>query len=454
VPNFGDNSINLALNAASSACLDRLHESSLRILSETGVDVHSPELREMLQAAGAEVSDGLRVRIPAELVERALATAPSRIVVHDRHGDPAMVLEGTNSYFGTGSDLRFTIDHNTGERRYTTLADIARAARLSDKLENLDFVMSYGLPNEVSDSIAEVEEFRAMLENTRKPPIMCIFSGKDMSQRIHDLACNSLGGSKSFKDAPNYMVYGQFVSPFQHEIMATDRLVFCADNFVPIIYVPTIMMGASGPVTLAGAIAVANAECLAGLTMHQLRSPGAPFIYGGCISPLDMRTTVFSYGSPEWRIADFVLSQLSQRYDLPIFGTGGTTDACGIDVQAGAEWAYSLLTCALAGTNIIHDVGYLEAGMSGSLEALVICNEIVGMVKRAVSGFEINDDTLALDMVKKVGPGGHFMEEDHTLDQFRKVIWYPSIFDRNRYDERRDNLLQRAAAKVSQLLEE
>jgi trimethylamine---corrinoid protein Co-methyltransferase len=295
-----------------------------------------------------------------------------------------------------------------------------------------------------------------MLENTRKPPIMCIFSGADTSQQLHDLACARCGGAEAFKRSPNYGVYGQFVSPFQHEIMATDRLVFCADNFVPIIYVPTIMMGASGPVTLAGAIAVANAECLAGLVMHQLRSPGAPFIYGACVSPLDMRTTVFSYGAPEWRVADAVLSQLSQRYNLPIFGTAGATDAGAIDAQSGAEWAYSLLLCALAGTNLIHDVGYMASGMTGSLEALVVCDEIIGMVKSTVNGFDISDDTLVLDLVNKVGPGGHFMGEDHTLEHFRNAIWYPTVFDRNRHEEGQarvePTLIDRAAVRVSQLL--
>jgi len=156
-------------------------------------------------------------------------------------------------------------------------------------------------------------------------------------------------------------------------------------------------MGASGPVSLAGSLALANAECLAGLVMHQLRSPGAPFIYGACVSPLDMKTTVFSYGAPEWRIADSALSQLSLFYNLPIFGTAGASDTQAVDVQAGAEWGYSLLTSALSGTNLIHDVGYQESGLSGSLESLVICDEIVGMIKRVIDGFEISEETLAME---------------------------------------------------------
>ena len=188
----------------------------------------------------------------------------------------------------------------------------------------------------------------------------------------------------------------------------------------------------------------------------QLAAPGAPFIYGGCIGPLDMKTTVFAYNSPEWRIADIALSQLSQRYKLPIFGTAGATDAKVVDAQAGAEWAYSLLACAMAGVNLIHDVGYMDSGLTGSLEALVVCDEIVGMVKRIIAGFELDEDSLALDIIKSVGPAGHFLEEEHTLRTFRKGIWYPSLFERVRYDRWEamggKGVLERAGERVRELL--
>jgi trimethylamine--corrinoid protein Co-methyltransferase len=400
----------------------------------------------LLENAGAEVQDALRVRIPPELVATALTTAPSRIDVYDRNGDKAMILEGTNCYFGTGSDLEYTVDRSQ-QRRRSTLKDVERSARLCEKLSNIDFVMSYALPSEVPPLSIELEQFRVLLSNTAKPVIMTVFSGLESLEQLHET---------HFRQSPNYIVYGQFVSPLQHDADALDRLIFCADHHIPLIYVPTIMMGASGPVTLAGALALANAECLAGLVMHQLRAPGAPFIYGGCVSPLDMKTTVFAYGSPEWRLADAALSQLSLRYDLPIFGTGGATDAKTLDAQAGAEWAYSLLTCALAGTNLIHDVGYLESGLTGSLESLVICDEIIGMVKRVISGFELGKEVLALDMIKRVGPAGHFMGEEHTLERFRKDVWYPSLFARNRYEswqaEGGKDLIQYAGERVEKLL--
>ena len=449
-------SVRLSVTALTEAQLDILHRGSLKILSQVGVNVHSRELCTLLDSAGAKVEQPLRAYIPESLVERALGTAPSRIGIYDRSGGEVMDLSGTNCYFGTGSDLEYTIDSETQLRRESRIEDVALSARLCDRLDNIDFVMSYALPKDVPDTDCEVEQFRALLANTRKPAIMTQFSGVGTARRMHDLALEYCGGEAVFRQAPNYILYGQFVSPLQHDAGALERLVFCADHSIPLIYVPTIMMGASGPVTLAGALALANAECLAGLVMHQLRAPGAPFIYGGCVSPLDMKTTVFSYNSPEWRIADVALSQLSRRYDLPVFGTAGATDAKTVDAQAGSEWSYSLMIDALAGVNLIHDVGYMDSGLTGSLEALVVCDEIIGIVKRITSGFRIDGESLALDTIGKVGPAGHFMEEDHTLEHFRRDIWYPSLFERVRYDSWKEagcrDVLHRAKDRVQELL--
>ena len=452
----GNDSVKLALAPLSDRQLDMLHEASLKILSETGLNVHCAEMRDLLHDAGAEVQDDLRVRIPAELVERSLSTAPSQVDVYDRRGEVAMALEDRRVYFGTGSDLVYTLDFQTHKRRESALKDVELSARLCEKLPNIDFVMSYALPCDVKKSQIEVEQFRAMLDNTVKPIVMTVFSGRETFHQIHELACERCGGEEEFRQAPNYIAYGQFISPLQHDHEAIERLIFCADHVIPLIYVPTIMLGASGPISLAGALALANAECLAGLVMHQSRSPGAPFIYGGCVSPLDMKTTVFTYGSPEWRLADAALSQLSLRYNLPIFGTAGATDAKTPDAQAGAEWAYSLLTCALCGTNLIHDVGYVESGLLGSLEALVICDEIIGMIKPMINGFEIRDETLGLDRIDQVGPGGHFMEEEHTLERLRTDVWYPSLFERGRFEDWQTgggkDVVQRARDRVKELL--
>ena len=448
--------VRFAIGTVPEKQLDLLHMSSLRILEQVGVNIHDAGIRDMLKNAGAKIHDDLRVSIPAKLVENALKTAPSRIDIYDRNGEAAMILEGTRSYYGTGSDLKYTIDSATQQRRLSTLKDVELSARICEQLANIDFVMSYALPDDVQDFRAEIEQMRVLLAASSKPLVMTVFSEKEAFRAMHQLAVDSCGGDSNFRDQPNYLMYGQFVSPLQHDADALDRLLFCADNAIPLIYVPTIIVGSSGPVTLAGSLALANAECLAGLVMHQHKSAGAPFVYGGCVSPLDMKTTVFVYDSPEWRMADIVMSQLSQRYDLPVFGTAGASDGKTIDAQAGAEWSYSLLVNALAGTNLIHDVGYMESGLTGSLEALVIVDEIIGMVKRVVSGFEITEETLALDLIKNVGPAGHCLAEEHTLAHFREM-WYPSAFERDRFENWQasggTDVLQRARQRVAELLQ-
>lgn len=454
--NKSEKYFNLSISAFTEKQIEKIHNTSLLILEQAGINVHSNKCRDLLKGAGATVQNELRVHIPSKLVESALQTASSGIDIYNRDGEKAMVLKGRNSYFGTGSDLKYNFSMDKFERIESCLENVALAARLCDRLPNIDFVMSYALPNDVPSSSIEIEQLRMMMDNTKKPIIMTQFSGLEMAEKIHKHACEYCGDEKLFKKKPNYIIYGQFVSPLQHDSDALNRLSFCADKGIPVIYVPTIMIGASGPITLAGSIALANAECLAGLVMHQLIAPGAPFIYGGCVSPLDMKTTVFAYGSPEWRIADVALSQLSLHYNLPVFGTAGATDSKVIDAQAGAEWAYSLICAALAGVNIIHDVGYMESGLTGSLEAISICDEIIGIVKKTTSGFEISEETLALDTIKRVGPAGHFMEEEETLNRFLSDVWYPSLFERDRFEpwESRGckDVLQRARERVKELL--
>ena len=423
------------IKVATQEQLERLHNASLRILERTGIEVHLDEARDLLKSAGALI-DGLRVRFPKEMVEQAIDSVPERIILHNQNGAPSMDVCGTNYFFGSGSDLQYTIDLETRERRLTTLKDVADSARLVDRLEHFDFHMSYGLASDVAVEEQEIAQVQAMLANTKKPLLLTQFSSRKVLDRIYDAVSAAYpGGKDGMKEKPYVVLYGQFISPFIHHREGLERLFFCADNRIPIIYVPTILAGASSPVTMASALAVGNAECLAGLTIHQLRSLGAPFIYGGCITPFDMRIGNIAYGCPEWNISDTVLAQLSRRYKIPLFATAGCTDAKVPDGQAVAEAMYSLLMDASAGCNIIHDVGYLESGLCGSAEYLVMNNELIAVVKNLLKGYDFSDEALALDLVDSVGPGGHFLEESHTLKHFRKEAWYPELFHRGLYEQ-------------------
>jgi len=422
------------LTLMNQARIEQLHNAAATILETTGLNVHHPEMRRRLADTGAKLGESPRVYLPPEMVEQALSTAKHDVVIYSRLGEPVMPLGPYQIYFGTGSDLINTRDTQTAERRDSLLEDVGRSARLCDALDDIDFVMSFALPKDVPDEDAEPQQYYTLLHNTIKPPIMTSFSGLDALERMHEMACTIVGGDEAFRQHPNYILYGQLVSPLQHDLQAVERLIFCADHEVPLIYVPTIMPGVSGPITLAGSLALATAETLAGLVMHQTQHPGAPFIFGACVSQLDMRTMLFPYGSPEWRLNDLVMAEMSRYYGLPVFGTGGATDSKLVDAQAGAEYASSLLVAALAGTSLIHDIGYLESGLTGSLESIVLAAEEIRWVKHFVAGFEVSEETLATDVVADVGPGKQFLDRAHTLRHLREDMWMPYVLDHDGHD--------------------
>lgn len=411
----------------------KLHSAAKEILETTGINVHHPEMRQKLLDSGAKQGEDPQIFIPEGMVEQSINIARQEIVIYDRLGRRSMTLGPHNIYFGTGSDLIYTRDTQTTERRESVLKDVEQSALLCDALDEIDFVMSFALPKDVRNEDAEPQQYSAILMNTVKPPIMTSFSGIDGLRRMHEMACIIANGEESFRQRPNYILYGQFVSPLQHDFQAIERLMFCADHEIPLIYIPTIMPGVSGPITLAGSLALAAAESLAGLVMTQIQSPGAPFIFGACVSPLDMRTMLFPYGSPEWRINDLVMAELSRYYGLPVFGTAGATDSKMVDAQTGADYASSLLVSALAGTNLIHDIGYLDTGLCGSLESILLGAELVRWVKQFINGMEVCQETLASDVIAEIGPGGQFLDHDHTIENFRKNIFLPFVFDRNDY---------------------
>jgi trimethylamine--corrinoid protein Co-methyltransferase len=227
-----------------------------------------------------------------------------------------------------------------------------------------------------------------------------------------------------------------------------------AEKGLPTTYTPVVLRGATGPVTAAGAIALANAGELAGLVIAQLQREGAPVILTGGVNDLfDMRSTIDCYADPTNRV---MLVEVAHRYGLPIFGLTGCSDSKLPDEQAAAEAAFSILLETLAGAQLAHDVGYLDSGMTNSIEQIVICDELIAYVKHFMKGLEVNEETLALDVIEKVGPDGDFLGNLHTRKHF-KEDWYPTLFDRHNYDgwvaAGSKTLRQRAREKALQLLE-
>jgi len=434
-----------------SGC-EKLHDASLDILHRTGVRLHHPEAVDLLVSAGASVEQGDRVYVPAELVERALSTAPKGIRLYDRLGRPAMQLEGDRCYYGPGSDCPNIIDHRTGEHRKAGLEDVRDGVVVCDGLEHVDFVMSMFLPSDIDPGVSDLRQMEVMLNHTTKP---IVFVTNDFANcvRVVEMAEAVAGGSDALAAKPFCACYINVTTAMRHNEEALQKLLFLAEKGVPALYIPIVIAGVTAPVTMAGSMAALNAGVLTGLVLSQLKRPGAPFVVPGCgLTLLDMKTMVNPYCSPD---AKGVTHAMGHYYGLPIFGLGGVSEAKLVDQQAAAEAALTLMVETLNGANLIHDLGYLESGLCGSLAQLAICDEILGWLAHLIRPLEINEETLGLDLIHEQGPEGHYIETDHTMAHFRK-LWYPDLFERADYETWRADgsrsLGERAVERVAEIL--
>ncbi|HEX9118559.1 MAG TPA: trimethylamine methyltransferase family protein [Anaerolineae bacterium] len=412
--------------------LQELHRVTLEVLATTGVRVADDEAIAMLQAAGCPSLGDHIVGIPASLVEDAIKSAPSSITIYNRDGKEAMRLEGRNNYFGGGTDLIHTYDLHTGKLRPSQLQDVINAARVADYCSEVDFIASMGLPHDVPTNTMYVECVRAMLENSTKPIFTTAGGAEDLAYII-ELAETVAGGPQALAEKPRLIHYSEPTPPLLHSYGATRKVFLCADKNVPIVYVPGGILGGTSPVTLAGALVQQNAEMLSGLVLHQLRRKGAPIICGWASVAMDMRTSVFAYGSPEFRLTHSAYADVCHYYGLPMWGTVGS-DAMVLDAQAGMEHALCTLLAALDGTNLIHDIGYLGQGLVSHPGAIVMSNEIISYVRRFMRGFEMSPQTFALDVMAHVGPGGNYLQEVHTFKNFKKELWRPQLINRENPD--------------------
>jgi trimethylamine--corrinoid protein Co-methyltransferase len=326
---------------------------------------------------------------------------------------------------------------------------------VTDALPNIDFAMSFALASDVPKGCEDVHHFAGMLLNTTKP---LLFTAWDLDgiAAIYQMACLASGSEEKFQNRPFICHYIEPVTPLRHPKESLDKLVFSIEKGIPVMYVPVSSAGGTTPVTFAGSFAITNAEFLAGLVVSQLIRKGSTLIYGGGPNPLDLRTAVLPYASPETFMSRCIRAEIARFYGLPCFSTGGTSDAKVLDAQAGYEAGTSLMLAALSGCSFIHDIGYMEMGYTSSLELLTMCDEFISMIKRILRGFSVSKDTLALDVIHAAGPGGNFLQNPHTFEHFRQEIWVSELLDRQIYSQWSDkgaqDLRQRANEKVRSIL--
>jgi len=416
----------------SMAQIEMLHKASMKVFEEVGMEVHSERALEIFAAAGADVDFSTkRVRASEDWIMNIVKRAPSQVTLCGREEKNDLILGGTCVYLGTGGTALNVLDIETGKRRRTTLSDVRQTAKLVDALDNIHFFVLPVYPSELSKENVDINRFYAGISNTSKHVMGGVYSIEGVRKVIR-MAEEIAGSREALRKRPFISMITNIMSPLKMDGTYTDLMLEVIEAGIPLATPPAPISGATSPVTLAGTLVQLNVEALSGLMLAQIVNPGTPVLYSVVPTTADMRTMGFLFGAVENGIMNAVCAQLAQYYNLPIYATAGVTESKIPDVQSGYEKMSTSMMAALAGANYIHDAGGLiESGLSIAYEQYVIDDEINGMVLRAVRGIEINDETLSLDVIKRVGPGGNYISDEQTYKYMRTEFFLPRVADRS-----------------------
>ena len=412
--------------------IEKLYEATLECLNRTGVRLLNAEARELLSEAGARV-DGMRVRIPPSVIQDAVAANPRSFTLWGREDEHRIQVVPDRVYFGPGPTCTYFVDPQSGRRRKTQRGDPGLTARVCDALENIDYVMSLGLISDVTSSLAPVYEFAEMIANTGKPVLPWAYSTQNVSD-IYQIALAIAGSEKTLRQRPLFALFSTFQSPLVHTDEDVANALWAADHDVPIVYLGGGTAGATAPVTAAGTLVISLAGALSGLAIIQLKKRGTAVCIGSVPQPMDLRTGRPSYGAPEMSLYSAAMSDISRYLRVPLMGTAGASEDKVLGLQAAIESTLQVILSGLSGATLVHDVGFLDCADVGSLEMLVMTDEIIAMSRRVMRGIEVSEDSLMLDLIDRVGPAGHFMAEEETASRCRAEIWAPKLMDRNGWD--------------------
>jgi trimethylamine--corrinoid protein Co-methyltransferase len=438
----------------------RIHEASLTILEQVGIEVQESECREIFQRAGARVDPDLnRVYIPREMVEEALQTARNEVLLAGRDPQHDMLLGGTRVYMGTGGAAVNILDPNTQHVRETTLADVANIGRLVDALDNIHFYLRACVARDIPSELLDVNTYYAAISNTTKHVTGNCFT-VESARDVLEMAAMIAGGMDSLRERPFIsFITCWTVSPLRYAPETVEVLTEVVRQEMPVILSSAPQSGATSPAALAGSLAQINAEELSGITYCQLVKPGTPVLLGYVPSVSDLRTGNFVGGAPEFALMHAAVAQLGQFYNLPVYNSSGLADSKIPDIQAGYEKGITSVTAALSGANYIHhSAGLLESMLTVAYEQYVIDDDINGAVMRMVRGIEVTDETLSLDVIAQVCQGdGHFLGTQQSLELMNSEYYYPHTGDRQRRaDWEADgglDMWQRARQRARQILQ-
>jgi len=435
--------------------LHRVHETAMRVIEEVGFEVNSETALQLFRGAGALVDEDKHiVRLPQGRVMELIESAPSQISLCGRDEEHDIILGGARVYAGTGGTALYVYDSRTARKRPATLADLKRIARLVDGLDNIHLFMLPTYPCELPVEQVDVNRFFAGLDNTTKHVMGGVYTLEGVKQVIK-MAEIIAGSAQRLRERPLISMVACSISPLKLDGHYGDLVVSIAEAGIPLVCPAEPLCGATSPVTLAGNLVIQTVDSLMGVLLTQIVNPGTPVVFGSVATSTDLRDLKYLAGSVEMGLLNAAGAQMAQFYKLPFYATGGMTDSKVIDAQSGYESALTTLLCALAGANFIHDAaGLMEFALTVSYEKFVVDNEILGMVMRAVEGIRVDDDTLAFDLIKQVGPGGHFVSAKHTRRYMRSEHYQPSLSDRDSREEWESNGRRTALDRAAQIVEE
>jgi trimethylamine---corrinoid protein Co-methyltransferase len=408
---------------------EALFEASLECLERVGVQVCNPEAVELLLSAGASLHERSIVRIPPQVIRDALAVTPAAFSLWGRDGKSVLEVKQGNVYYGPGPTCTNFIDPFTGERRPARRGDAGLTARVCDALSNIDYVMGLSLFSDVSSGMSPVYEFAESIQNSTKPVVAWAHNPENVAD-IYKIAVAAAGSEDALQQRPIFALFATYKSPLQHSFEELGNILWAAEHKIPVVYLGGPTMGLESPCTGAGSLVIHLAGALSGLAIVQLKHPGSAIVIGGVPSAMDLRTVRPAYGSPEMSLHVAAAAEMARYLNLPFMGTGGATESKLVDAQAGVEISMQLLMSELSGATLVHDIGFLDCADTGSLSLVVLADEVIGMVKRVMKGVPVSSETIMMELIEKVGPGGYFIAEQPSASLCRKEFWIPQVLDR------------------------
>ena len=408
-----------------------IHDGALRILDEVGVIVDDEETRrDLLENRGCRQDEDGYVRIPPARVEAALQTVPRSVELYNREGERVVDTAADRPAYCAGHNCVNILDHRTGELRPGVLNDLANTARVCEALPHLDVACSLGYPTDVEAEAEAVTSVTAMMDNTVKP---IAFTAHDeiKAEAIWQAMADRVGDWRALGDKPCGLDLTGPVSPLRLGDELCRRLQLAARGRFPVVCYPAIFPGMAGPITLAGVLAQSAAESLAGIVVHQIANPGAPVMAGSSVLPMDMKTATIAYGGPEYMLANLGGTDYYNAIGVPSWIGAGCSDSHAVDAQAASEVGANLALAGLAGTAFVHNLGFLSSGRTGSLEMLVLCDELAGWASRFANGIEVNEDTIGVEVVKRAAKDNTFLTDEHTTARYMTENWFPPMSERS-----------------------